>query len=289
MPRPVGTELYEVFIAVAETGGFTTAADLLHRTQTTVSQQIKRLEDTLDETLFTRQRRGADLTVAGEALLPYARQIIQLHEQATIAVKTSADRSLAIGIPDTYIDDLLPVILSMVGEEIDQPPNIYCDHTFRLFKRFSRGELDIIVAARHPDFPAGRMIRTERLAWIGESGFRVAHDQPMPLAVFPEGCPHRASLLAELRMAGIPWQILYTAQSSTSLFSPLRLGQAVSVLTVRDIPDGLVSIGEELGLPQMPETRIDLHANVATIEKYGETMVNRLLASISAALDESGR
>jgi len=210
---------------------------------------------------------------------------MQLREQATLAVKTSEDRTLRIGIPDTYIDDLLPVVLGVAGEEFDELPSILCDHSFRLFQRFAQGELEIIVAARHPEFPAGRMIRTERLAWIGSSGFRVAHDEPLPLAVFPDGCPHRAAVLSALRAAGISWRILYTAQSSASLFTPLRLGQAVALLTVRDMPHDLSSMGEELGLPDTPETRIDLHVSVPMAERYGDGAVDRLLASTAAALD----
>jgi len=61
------------FIAVAEHGNFTRAADVLHVSQPTLSQQIRQLEDTLGALLFDRSGRRARLTDTGEAWLRYAR------------------------------------------------------------------------------------------------------------------------------------------------------------------------------------------------------------------------
>lgn len=75
---------FEAFVAIAETGSFTAAAERVNLTQSTVSQQIKALEEDLGEALFVRGGRGVRLTDAGEHLLPRARLILDsLDEIAT--------------------------------------------------------------------------------------------------------------------------------------------------------------------------------------------------------------
>ncbi len=103
-----------IFVAVARTGHFTRAADLLGMSQPSVSQQIALLETALGTTLIRRQPRRLQLTDAGEALLPYAEQLLALADAATEATRGAAglsDSTLRLGvghIPATY---LLPDLL----------------------------------------------------------------------------------------------------------------------------------------------------------------------------------
>ena len=65
------------FVAVAEEHNFTRAAERIPIAQPVISQRIRRLEAELGEHLFVRDRRGARLTPAGQALLPHARTTLQ--------------------------------------------------------------------------------------------------------------------------------------------------------------------------------------------------------------------
>ena len=76
----IDTELLRTFVAIAEHGGFTRAAEAVNRTQSAVSMQMKRLEeDVLQRSLFERDGRQTRLTAEGQVLLGYARRILKLH------------------------------------------------------------------------------------------------------------------------------------------------------------------------------------------------------------------
>jgi DNA-binding transcriptional LysR family regulator len=72
----------EVFLAVARERRFSRAADKLHRTQSAVSQTIRKLEDELGEALFDRSSREGVLTDAGRVLFDYAEKLINLRGEA---------------------------------------------------------------------------------------------------------------------------------------------------------------------------------------------------------------
>src|SRR6202453_3740309 len=75
-------ELLRTFVAVVDCGGFHRAAERLNLTQSTVSQQIKRLEFETKRPLFRRTTRSVVLTDEGEMLLGDARRLLQLEEAA---------------------------------------------------------------------------------------------------------------------------------------------------------------------------------------------------------------
>lgn len=285
MARPFGTELYEAFIAVAETEGFTAAATRLHRTQARVSQQIKRLEGLLDRPLFARTSRSVRLTSSGEALMPYARNILRLHEQAADAVTGATQEPLRLGVPDLYADTVLPGFIDVLRRDFGvAAPVVHCDQSIELFERFSNGELDIILTARYPNFPAGQTVSVEELVWVGQRGFRPPPDRPLPLILYPDGCPFRARALASLRYVETAWEIVYTGQSGAALHAPLMLGLGVTPMSVRTIPAGLEEVGTTLGLPSINSAALDLHLSVPIVDQYGKQIEDALAQAAEAAL-----
>jgi DNA-binding transcriptional LysR family regulator len=103
-----------IFITVARLGSFTRAAESLHMTQPTISQQIAVLEAQVGAALIERQTRRIRLTPAGEALRPYAEQLLALSEtalQATRAAAGLADLTLRLGVGHTLATYLLPDLL----------------------------------------------------------------------------------------------------------------------------------------------------------------------------------
>ncbi|HEX4286791.1 MAG TPA: LysR substrate-binding domain-containing protein [Terracidiphilus sp.] len=76
----------ETFLAVAEERSFSRAAQRLHRTQPAVSQVIRKLEESLGETLFDRAARDGSLTAAGVLLRDYALRLLALRREATSAL-----------------------------------------------------------------------------------------------------------------------------------------------------------------------------------------------------------
>src|SRR4051812_9433548 len=84
------------FIAIADTGSFTRAADVVNKTQSAVSMQMKRLEERLERPIFARDGRASKLTEDGQRLLDYARRIVKLNVE-TLAAFSEDALSVACG------------------------------------------------------------------------------------------------------------------------------------------------------------------------------------------------
>src|SRR6266571_803001 len=113
MTALIDIDQLRTFIAIAETGSFTKAADLVHKTQSAVSMQMKRLEERLDRPIFARDGRASKLTEDGERLLDYARRIVKLNIEALSAFSDSElSGRVRLGVPDDYADRYLPEIMA---------------------------------------------------------------------------------------------------------------------------------------------------------------------------------
>jgi DNA-binding transcriptional LysR family regulator len=111
---PINFRQLEVFRTVAETRSFTRASHVLFISQSTVSQHVRELEDSLGIQLFNRDRRKVWLTPAGEDLVERGRQIFRMLEEAETAVRTARDPyrgKVAFGCASTTLLYHLPGIL----------------------------------------------------------------------------------------------------------------------------------------------------------------------------------
>ena len=113
MSALIDVDQLRTFIAIVETGSFTKAAEVVHKTQSAVSMQMKRLEERLGKPIFARDGRASKLTEDGERLLDYARRIVKLNVEALAAFD---DKDLTgrvrLGLPDDYADRYLPEIMA---------------------------------------------------------------------------------------------------------------------------------------------------------------------------------
>src|SRR6202453_2338706 len=103
----------EVFLAVAREGRFSRAAEKLYRTQSAVSQSIRKLEDELGEPLFDRSSREGVLTDAGRVLQEYAERLLNLRsdaQEALVELRELQKGKLAIAANEFTALYLLPVL-----------------------------------------------------------------------------------------------------------------------------------------------------------------------------------
>src|SRR5947209_14421038 len=109
----IDVDQLRTFIAIVETGSFTKAAEVVHKTQSAVSMQMKRLEERLDRPIFARDGRASKLTEDGERLLDYARRIVKLNVEVLAAFSDKAlSGRVSLGVPDDYADRYLPEIMA---------------------------------------------------------------------------------------------------------------------------------------------------------------------------------
>lgn len=139
------------FLAVAETGSFSRAAERCYVSQPSLSQQIIKLEQEIGQPLFDRAGRRVMLTQAGKTLLEHARTILMTVENATKQLKSADEKTnvhLAVGVIPTIAPYILPKV---IGSFLKNRPNVELviqeDYTQRLITALCEGEIDVAIMA----------------------------------------------------------------------------------------------------------------------------------------------
>ncbi|ARP79480.1 LysR family transcriptional regulator [Bordetella genomosp. 8] len=225
-------DLLRSFVSVVDAGGFTRASERVHRTQSTVSQQIRKLEERLGCALFRREGRKALLTEDGERLLGYARRILALSNELTDTVGKGAHaEAVRLGLPD---DLAVPALTEIVGAFARSRPDVRlsvcCDLSYRLRSALAQGDLDLALLKREPDGGPGIAAWPERLHWVGEPTALPVGDDAVPLVMRPAGCLYRERAIHALERAGRRWRIVYESPNLPGIQAALRGGLGVSVL-----------------------------------------------------------
>jgi DNA-binding transcriptional LysR family regulator len=259
-------DLLRSFVSVVDAGGFTRAGERVHRTQSTVSQQIRRLEDALGRALFHRNGKQATPTEEGERLLSYARRILALAAEARdVVTRSSGEGVVRLGIPEDFAAYRLPELLSQFartrpGLRLD----VRCGLSVRLARDLERGELDLALFKR--DAGEGRAradaIATwpERLHWVASRRHPLEQNDPVPLAVFEQGCLYRNRAIHALEAAERAWHIAYTSPNLLGIQAAVSAGLGVSILSdVSILPEHRV-LGRRDGFPPIPNTELALVA-----------------------------
>ncbi|MFF8598235.1 LysR substrate-binding domain-containing protein [Streptomyces sp. NPDC015232] len=258
------------FLAVAQTLSFTQAARRLGLRQSTVSQHVRRLEETTGRPLFLRDTHGVELTEDGEAMLGFARTILTAHERAAAFFTGTRLRGrLRFGASEDFVTTRLPEILEAFRREhpeVDLELTVELSGTLQA--RLEAGRLDLILAKRRGDrtepggAPAGRpgvraepggeeLVWQDVLVWIGAPRLRLDPDRPVPLIVFPPPGITRARALEALQGQGRAWRIACTSSSLSANVAAARAGLGVMAHTRGLLPAGLVELPARAGLPEL--------------------------------------
>ncbi|MCE3036186.1 LysR substrate-binding domain-containing protein [Streptomyces sp. CMSTAAHL-2] len=241
------------FLAVAQTLSFTQAARRLGLRQSTVSQHVRRLEDASGRPLFVRDTHSVELTEDGEAMLGFARRILQVHEQATAFFTGARVRGrLRFGASEDFVLTRLPEILA--GFRHDHPEvdlELTVELSGILHERLAAGKLDLVLAKRRPEDPRGALVWRDDLVWIGAERLRLDAERPVPLIVYPPPGLTRARALEALERGGRDWRIVCTSGSLNGLIAAARAGLGVMAHSRRLIPPGLFRLPERAGLPEL--------------------------------------
>ena len=193
-------ELLRSFVAIAETGSFTAAASRVHRTQSAVSMQIKRLEELLGRALFVREGRSVSLTRDGDTLLAHARRILRSHGEALAAFDRDAlAGEVTIGAPDDYASTFLPRILARFAENHARVHvNVVCQPSVELLRRLAERTVDLALVTQGSGERGGTVVHHEPLVWVTSARHRVHEQEPLPLAIFEPGCSFRRAATESL-------------------------------------------------------------------------------------------
>src|SRR5262245_51280232 len=205
-------DLLRSFVSVVDAGGFTRAGERVHRTQSTVSQQIRRLEEAVGRPLLHRNGKSVAPTEEGERLLSYARRILSLAIEAQdVVTRPMSDGIVRFGITEDFAANRLTKVLSKFarsrpGLRLD----VRCDLSVKLRSDLERGELDLALMKRDIGETGAIAAWPERLNWVTSRNYPVdPRRDSIPLAVFPQGCLYRARAVHALETTGRAWHIAY--------------------------------------------------------------------------------
>jgi len=271
------------FIAIAETGSFTKAADIVHKTQSAVSMQMKRLEERLERPIFVRDGRVSRLTDDGERLLDYARRIVKLNVE-TLAAFSDAELTgrVRLGVPDDYADRYLPEIMARFsrvypGVEL----SIICEPSCDLVERIDADELDLaIITSTESERPA-EIFRQERLLWVTSSRHPTHSEDPLPLAIGRQTCAWRKVATERLDSLGRPYRVLFTSGNAGAISAAVLAGLAVSVFPESALRPGMRVLSVADGFPELPFARIGLLRS----PHDGSALTDALAGHIISSLD----
>jgi len=226
-------ELLRSFVSVVDAGGFTRAGERVHRTQSAVSQQIKRLEDAVGRPLLVRDGKRATPTEEGERLLGYARRILALAQEAhDVVARPVVDGVVRIGLPEDFAAYRLVELLSdyMRGRptlRLDMRSGLSATNRAAL----ERGELDVALVKRSAGDGPCLASWPERLQWITSRRHPVDLSRnPVPIAVADHGCLYRNSLIHALEAGGRSWHIAYTSPNLSGIQAAVAVGLGVAIL-----------------------------------------------------------
>jgi DNA-binding transcriptional LysR family regulator len=270
-------DLLKTFLAIIDTGGFTNASRVVHRTQSAISMQVKRLEETIGQPLFERSGRTSALTAEGETLVPYARRLLKLHEETLAAmVRPDIIGTVRIGILDDYALRFLPGILSRFAKAYPRVQvTVRCEPSSLLVPALAKDELDLALVTCSPN-EDGDIIRRDPPVWVTSANHLVHEEEPLPLAVFHAECIFRKWSIEALESINRKYRVAYQSPSVAGIIATVSAGLAVSILFGSIVPADFRVLGAAEGFPELPEAKIILKRSPGEHSKAVECMAQHI-------------
>jgi DNA-binding transcriptional LysR family regulator len=276
--------LLTTFVTVAKARSFTEAGRRLGLRQSTISQHVRRLEQAAARRLFVRDTHSVALTADGEAMLGLAQGILEANERARHYFAGSQLRGrLRFGASEDFVQSRLPEVLrdfTRIHRAVDLELTVGLSGG--LLQALDTGELDLVLAKRRPGEDRGRLVRREKLVWVGSDAALAEPDRPLPLILYPPPSISRAIALETLERAGRSWRIVCTSSSFSGLNAAALAGLGVTVQADGFAPAGLAPLPTLPALPELGQIEFVLAGP-------GRTLLGPADALATAILDNAYR
>jgi len=282
MTALIDVDQLRTFIAIAESGSFTRAAEVVNKTQSAVSMQMKRLEERISRPIFARDGRASKLTEDGQRLLDYARRIVKLNMETVAAFsETGLSGRVRLGVPDDYADRYLPEIMARFsraypGVEL----SVICEPSIDLLERIDANELDLAIITNCETRRPSETFRQERLLWVTSNRHPTHMEERLPLALGRPTCSWRGMAIERLESAGRPYRILYSSSNAGAVAAAVLAGLAVSVLAESGLRPGMRVLSAAEGFPELPACRIGLVRNPHESSALADALAEHIVSSL---------
>lgn len=292
MYPPLESDLLRIFVTVAQAGNVTHAGERLGRTQSAVSMQVRKLEESVGAKLFARGPRGVGLTMEGQRLLPYAKRIVGLVDETTAAMRTlPLDGPVRVGIPEEYNQTILPSALAAFaqvhpGAEV----TVFCGYTAQQMEALAADDLDLAVIFEWDGGISGELLAIDPTVWAVSVGHDLHLERPVPVALYRRSVWCREFAERSLERYAIPYRVAYTSDTSSGLRSAVSSGLAIAPLARSNIPAGARELTLAEGFPQVDSSRVVLKRNPRrggpAIDGMAD-LVRKSFAPLAAATDQA--
>ncbi|HCW19015.1 LysR substrate-binding domain-containing protein [Achromobacter sp.] len=246
-------------VAVLESGSLTAAAPKVFLSQSSVSEQMRKLEDRAGQPLLVRGKAGVTATPAGERLLAHARAILALSDEAYRDLRgVSLRGELRLCITDYFRPGDVARMLRRLNEQYPQVRlHVTIMKSGAIEAAYERGEIDVGISMSIQERGApraraqGELLRRESLLWMGAEGATVPAGEPLALLVLPETCALRQYVERLLSRRGVPYSVAHVASGVAGLQLAISAGLGVACLNESALAPGVARLHAP-GLPALP-------------------------------------
>ncbi|WP_048305530.1 LysR family transcriptional regulator [Halomonas sp. PR-M31] len=261
--KNIPTDLLRTFVTIKDLGGFTSAGELLGRSQPAISLQVKKLEEILDTRLFLRGTSLA-LTADGEYLYASAKQMLEINDEIIHKIKgEGVSGKVRIGIPNDFeLAFLTKVLRSFTKIYPNIAVEVDCDISKAIQQRYQQHFYDIVLImekVKENEQRDRRDYRIEPLEWVMARNYLLSHEENIPVVSYPQGCVYRSIIEEVLNAHDKPHRMVYTSPSLLGLLSAVEAGLGITVMARSTIPTQLTSLEQSAQLPKLDDVCIGVY------------------------------
>ncbi len=273
------TDILRTFVVAANEESYTAASSIVHRTQSAVSMQMKRLEELVGCVLFKRNGHSMKLTSEGQTLLRYAQRMLKLHDQAIAELsRPELSGRVRLGAASDYTENVLPLLLARFAAMFPHiQVDLACEPEFRLVESLKKGEIDILIKTSGEKPSTGRIIHRESVVWVGSDRYPVHEQDPVPLAVYNDECVYRNWAIDALTKIEKNFRIAYTSPSTSGILAAVRGGLAVAPVGLSAVSKDIRILGIRDGFPDLPTAYVAIITSSRHLSPVVESLYEHVI------------
>lgn len=257
------SDLLRTFLAVADAGSVTGGAKRVNKSQSAVSLQLQRLENTLGRPTFIRHGRGVELNETGRQLHSAARKIVTQIDavHARLAGREIMGK-IRFGLPDDHGRAKLAQIISSFAQ--DHPHvdlEVICAMGTSLPTALREGRLDLAVYEVEQPNEGEEVLFEDPTCWVSSRSRDFSGPDTTPVALFDDSCWWREAAIKGLEERGRPYRIAYSSQSVVGVMAAVEAGIGVGLVGRSSLHEGLMVVTEALGFSRPPSSKLVLRAS----------------------------